>query len=165
MCFGVSLRGTVFQNLLSYHLRRNSLPVWIASDAAAYVTELKGMPKGSAFRLSVVELYTKTYQGVMTALTSFAALGALVSIGVESSRWTWGLILGIEFSMLMPSTGKGGLELGFPFDFQGKRRLTNRDNMSSARITLSSLGSAASTQRHVPSPPGRRAGRRVNEEY
>ena len=79
---GVAIGGTAFQNSLSKQLSNAGLPTSIATDAEAFVVTLKAMDPNSAAHKQFVQAYVGGFKVVWEAMTAFAALGLVLSLGI-----------------------------------------------------------------------------------
>jgi len=83
MAVGVSIGGSVFQNVLAAKLRRLGLPEEIAYDAESYVVTLHALPDGSEYKETVLGAYAHGFQGLFTCFCAIAAAAGLASLFIK----------------------------------------------------------------------------------
>ncbi|KAB8300445.1 hypothetical protein EYC80_000617 [Monilinia laxa] len=79
---GVAIGGTVFQNLLTKHLRDAGLPDSIGKDAEGFLKELAMLPNSSPFKMQVKHAYGQAFHAVFGVMLAAAALGLICSLGI-----------------------------------------------------------------------------------
>jgi hypothetical protein len=79
LCVGVSLGGTIFQNLLRMRLVETNLSVEIAENAEAIAHLLRGMA-ASEEKTEIVAAYAWSFRMLFAVLCGVSAVGLLISI-------------------------------------------------------------------------------------
>jgi hypothetical protein len=79
MSLGVSIGGTVFQNVMSLKLHNLGLPTEIAKQSESFLAVLKTLPTNSTFKLGILQSYAKGTQGVFAVMTALSGVGMLLS--------------------------------------------------------------------------------------
>ncbi|SMR54784.1 unnamed protein product [Zymoseptoria tritici ST99CH_3D1] len=79
LCFGVSLGGAIFQNLLRMRLIEKRLPAEIAKSAEAFAHLLSNM-KPSAEKTEIVAAYAWTFRMLFAVMCGISALGLVISV-------------------------------------------------------------------------------------
>ncbi|KAF7864458.1 hypothetical protein EAF04_006592 [Stromatinia cepivora] len=84
--FGQSIRaaieGTVFQNLLSKHLRHAGLPEPIGKNAEGFLKELAALPNSSPFKMQVEHAYGQAFHAVFGVMLGIAGLGLICGLEI-----------------------------------------------------------------------------------
>ncbi len=83
MVVGVAIGGTVFQNCMAAHLRELGLPIEVAKNSEAFVTQLMAMsdadPTKELFKLA----YSRSFVNLWEVLVGIAGLGGLASVFIK----------------------------------------------------------------------------------
>ncbi|KAM7207898.1 Major facilitator superfamily domain containing protein, partial [Naviculisporaceae sp. PSN 640] len=83
MSIGVAIGGTVFQNLMTKKLEELGLPVEIAHNSEAFVSEMALMDRNDPVRVGALEAYVKGFHGVYWTITGCAVAAFLVSLVIK----------------------------------------------------------------------------------
>lgn len=84
MAVGVTIGGTVFQNMMQQELANEHIPIDIAKNAEAYIAILTTLPATSALKQGVLRAYVRGFQGVFEVMTVISGLGLLSSLLIAS---------------------------------------------------------------------------------
>ncbi|KAI4716277.1 putative efflux pump antibiotic resistance protein [Aureobasidium sp. EXF-10727] len=81
LCLGVSIGGTIFQNLLSRRLEHYGLSTELANNAEVYVALIRSSPS-SPEKTLLKEVINWAFQRLFAALCGISGLGLIVSVWV-----------------------------------------------------------------------------------
>ncbi|CAD0084135.1 unnamed protein product [Aureobasidium vineae] len=79
LCLGVSIGGTIFQNLLSRRLEYYGLSTELANNAEVYVALIRSSPL-SPEKILLKDVMSWAFQRLFAALSSISGLGLVVSV-------------------------------------------------------------------------------------
>ncbi|KAI5270348.1 putative efflux pump antibiotic resistance protein [Aureobasidium subglaciale] len=79
LCLGVSIGGTIFQNLLSRRLSHFGLSTELAENAEVYVALLRSTP-ASAEKILMIEMINWAFQRLFAIICGTSALGMAISV-------------------------------------------------------------------------------------
>lgn len=77
LCLGVSLGGTIFQNMLSHRLHHLGLPLSIALNAEGYEQVLKAMAP-SPEKTQILQAYAWAFKMLFATMTGISGLGLVL---------------------------------------------------------------------------------------
>ncbi|KAH6883867.1 major facilitator superfamily transporter [Thelonectria olida] len=84
---GVGIGGSAFQNAMSLKLKHEGLPVHIAQDSEAFLSQLGQLPDNS-FKRHLLTAYVAGFRGVSSLLVAFSGLALVLSLLIKGVSMT-----------------------------------------------------------------------------